>query len=59
MPQLPFVCLHCHTVYQRVEVSRPVKLGETASGLCPAHAEEMEDALYGSRAVTQAVEGLR
>jgi hypothetical protein len=46
MPQLPFVCMHCHTVFQRVEVPRAVRLGETAAGFCPDCTRLMDDSLF-------------
>lgn len=49
MPQLPFVCISCRTVYQRAEVSRPVKFGETAAGFCPDCNAKQEAELYGGR----------
>jgi len=59
MPQLPFVCLSCHTVFKRVEVSRPVTVGEYSSAYCPACLRSMEAKWYGSKATEEAVEARR
>lgn len=52
MPQLPFVCLECHRVFKRVEVARPVKLGESADGICPTCMAPVDTRLFGPRIIT-------
>ena len=52
MPALPFICLRCYRVFKIVEVSRPVRIGESASGFCTEHLAEMEMELHGPMHIT-------